>query len=231
MEIIIFVLCILGAGFLVGALSGLSSRIKQNEQIKKQMRDKPFMPRRIQQYPKTELARCANGVGRFGFDASNPICIKSIHDNCLNSYIYGMVYEEQHITGYLAVSICYCKNMPNRPVYRFAVRYGTDKFLTMFFVEDGVTNIPLYPSHCMDEYSYNIIHNGGHIMWRDNILCHWKLLGDEDKQETMPILKEKFFSVLPKRKENETQEAFDERVRTAIKKKVFLDEYLAYCKK
>ena len=68
-------------------------------------------------------------------------------------------------------------------------------------------------------------------MWRDNILCHWNLLRDENKQQSMPILKEKFFSVSPKRKENETQEAFDKRMQSAIKKKQFLDEYLAFTKR
>lgn len=195
-------------------------------------KDIPLRPRRhIQKYSKTELARCANSIGRFGFDVSNPICVKNIHSNYLNRYILGMVFEDQNITGYLAVSICWCQNLPNKPVYKFAVSYGKGKFLTMFFVEDGITELPLYPSHCMDEYSHEIIRNGGHIMWRDNILCHWNLLRDENKQQSMPILKEKFFSVSPKRKENETQEAFDKRMQSAIKKKQFLDEYLAFTKR
>ena len=230
MDMHIFILCFLGLAFLTGVLLIISSRMKANVPEGKLVKNTTRLTKWDRKYDKTKFGRCQTSVGRYGYDASNPICVRGIYDKCLDDYLYNMLYKGSRVSEYIIVSDCRCENI-NKPVYKFAIKCNNGVFLTLFFLEDNTTIPRFYPLECEDNKTREIFRNGNFTSLKKDYWKNLELFIPEYRQPSMPILKENFFSVFPQRRDNETQEAFDKRMQSAIKKKQFLDEYLAFTKR
>lgn len=177
-----------------------------------------------------DFGRCANSVGRFGFDVSNPIRISSIYDACFGKYLYGMYIDGEGISGYIVVSKCLCSLFGNKPIYRVGVRKGDKKsFVTLFFIEDGITKPQYYPDGILDStdlYFQDVVKNGGHVSFKDSYFQNGMLLKKECSQKAKPILKEKVYTFpLLKKKDDEDACQFASRVQDQRIRKILSDDY------
>lgn len=181
--------------------------------------------------PKKEaFGRCSNAIGRFGFDVSNPIRIKSLRDVCFGKYLYGMFVDGEGVSGYIVVSACWCSLFGNKPIYKVGVRKNDKKsFVTLFFIEDGMTKPEYYPSGILsrhDLYFQNLIKNGGHVSPRDSFFQNGMLLSKENKQKAVPAYKESVYRFeIPKKRDGEDEKQFASRVRDQKTRKMLSDEY------
>lgn len=179
---------------------------------------------------KQDFGRCTNSVGRFGFDVSNPIRISSIYDACFGKYLYGMYIDREGISGYIVVSKCLCSLFGDKPIYRVGVRKGDKKsFITLFFIEDGITKPQYYPDGILDStdlYFQDVVKNGGHVFFKDSYLQNRMLLEKESSQKAIPILKEKVYAFpLLKKKDGEDASQFASRVQDQRIRKMLSDDY------
>lgn len=179
---------------------------------------------------KQDFGRCTNSVGRFGFDVSNPIRISSIYDACFCKYLYGMYIDREGISGYIVVSKCLCSLFGDKPIYRVGVRRGDKKsFITLFFIEDGITKPQYYPDGILDStdlYFQDVVKNGGHVFFKDSYLQNRMLLEKESSQKAIPILKEKVYAFpLLKKKDGEDASQFASRVQDQRIRKMLSDDY------
>lgn len=203
-------------------------------------RDKEFLDgirrKALNRYPtertfsKKEFGRCVNAVGRFGFDVSNPICIKSIYDACFDKYLYDMVIDGKGISGYIVVSMCRCSLFGEKPIYRVGVRREDKKsFVTLYFLEDGVTQPKYFPSGIVDKsflYYQDLINNGGHVNFKESFFQHRSLLKKEDSQKAMPKSLEKVYKFQPpKKQEGEDNNHFASRLQAYKTRKMLSDDY------
>lgn len=177
-----------------------------------------------------DFGRCANSVGRFGFDVSNPIRISSIYDACFGKYLNGMYIDGEGISGYIVVSKCLCSLFGDKPIYRVGVRKGDKKsFVTLFFVEDGITKPQYYPDGILDNtdlYFQDVVKNGGHVLFKDSYIQNGMLLKKESSQKAKPILKEKVYTFpLLKKKDDEDASQFASRVQDQRIRKILSDDY------
>lgn len=177
-----------------------------------------------------DFGRCANSVGRFGFDVSNPIRISSIYDACFGKYLNGMYIDGEGISGYIVVSKCLCSLFGDKPIYRVGVRKGDKKsFVTLFFVEDGITKPQYYPDGILDStdlYFQDVVKNGGHVLFKDSYIQNRMLLKKESSQKAKPILKEKVYTFpLLKKKDDEDASQFASRVQDQRIRKILSDDY------
>lgn len=177
-----------------------------------------------------DFGRCANSVGRFGFDVSNPIRISSIYDACFGKYLNGMYIDGEGISGYIVVSKCLCSLFGDKPIYRVGVRKDDKKsFVTLFFVEDGITKPQYYPDGILDStdlYFQDVVKNGGHVLFKDSYIQNRMLLKKESSQKAKPILKEKVYTFpLLKKKDDEDASQFASRVQDQRIRKILSDDY------
>lgn len=196
--------------------SSKSDREKREQELLHNM-SKHSQSRAIPAPNKQMFGRCANAVGRFGFDVSNPIRIKALKDACLEEYLYDMYIGGEGISGYIVVSTCWCSLYGNKPIYRVGVRKKDKKgFITLFFIEDGITIPKYYPigiKSSNDMYFQNIIKNGGHVSFRNEIFQNAELLNKEGTQKALPILKEKVYAFSsPKKEEGEDKKQYASKV-------------------
>lgn len=179
---------------------------------------------------KQDFGRCANSVGHFGFDVSNPIRISCIHDACFDKYLYGMYIDGEGISGYIVVSKCLCSLYGDKPIYRVGVRKGDKKsFVTLFFIEDGITKPQYYPDGILDStdlYFQDVVKNGGHVFFKDSYFQNRMLLKKESSQKAIPILKEKVYIFsFPKKNDAEDSSQFVSRVEDQRLRKMLSDDY------
>lgn len=187
-------------------------------------------PHTIPEPNKQDFGRCANAVGHFGFDVSNPIRISSIYDSCFGEYLYGMYIDGEGISGYIVVSKCWCSLFGEKPVYRVGVRKSDKKsFFTLYFIEDGITKPQYYPNGILDGndlYFQKVIKNGGHVFFKDSYFQNGMLLKKENSQKAIPILKEKVYDFpLLKKKDGEDASQFASRVQDQRTRKMLSDDY------
>lgn len=179
---------------------------------------------------KQDFGRCANAVGHFGFDVSNPIRISGIYDACFGKYLYSMYIDGEGISGYIVVSKCWCSLFGEKPVYRVGIRKSDKKsFFTLYFIEDGITKPQYYPNGILDGndlYFQDVIKNGGHVFFKDSYLQNRLLLNKEGLQRAMPILKEKVYTFpLLKKRDGEDASQFASRVQDQMTRKMLSDDY------
>lgn len=188
---------------------------------------------RKRRFSKVELGRCANAVGRYGYDVSNPIRVKSIFDKCFGEYLDDMYIDGDNVSGWIVVSACLCPLFGNKPVYKVAVRKNDGKsYVTLFFIEDGTTTPRFLPkgiknSHSM--YFEELVKNGGGVCFKDEVFGHWDLLGQEENQKPVAASKEKIYTFRrPELREGEDKEHFALRLRDNMDRRVLADGYWAF---
>lgn len=201
---------------------------KRAKEILENMRNSE--PRTIPEPNKQDFGRCANAVGHFGFDVSNPIRISSIYDACFNKYINGMYIGRERISGYIVVSKCWCSLFGEKPIYRVGIRKSDKKsFSTLYFIEDGITKPQYYPDGILDGsdlYFQDVVESGGHVSFKDSYLQNRMLLKKESSQKAIPILKEKVYIFpFPKKKDDEDSSQFASRVEDQRIRKMLSDDY------
>lgn len=233
---VIFWLCVglfLYALILITLTNSNRKEITYEDILKKRQMEEE---RRLSQYPKKIFGRCGISVGKYGFDVSNPIRVKDISDQYIGNFLNNTLYRGQEIIGFTAVSVCRCRIIWS-PVYRYAVKLKHGEFLTLFFVEDGETApIRYYPSGFYRKPSgKGLVNDDSNIRYSLKISEEQKaetyLIMKECTQTGLPILRESILQSTPVRRNNDTQETFNQKKLRAAVKNRLMREYWEFIKR